>query len=64
MADHFYGIDMGGNFGSGTVTTGETTTGKKVELRVEEGVAGNTKLEVLKAIEKIKAHIQTNDVVV
>lgn len=61
MADHYYGVDIGQAFGAGGVTTGTSTTSKKVELVVEDGVTGNNKVEVLLAIEKIKAHIQTGD---
>ena len=61
MADTFYGVDMGASFGSGVVATGAATTTKKVELRIEDGVTGNNKIEVLKALAKIKAHIETAD---
>lgn len=61
MADHFYGVDLGDAFGSGGVTTGTSTGSTDVELRVTDGVTGNNKVEVLKAIEKIKAQIATGD---
>lgn len=61
MADHFYGVDLGAEFGAGGVSTGTSTTSKKIELRIEDSVTGNDKTEVLKAIEKIKAHIQTDN---
>jgi len=60
MADHFYGVNLGAGFGTGAVSTGTSTTSKKVELRVEDGVSGNNKVEVLKAIERIRAHITTD----
>lgn len=61
MADHFYGVNIGAALGGDGVSTGTSTTSKKVELRVEDGVSGNNKKEVLVAIEKIKAEIMTGD---
>lgn len=60
MADHFYGIDVPGA-ALGGVSTGTSTTSKKVELRIEDGVTGNSKVEVLKALAAIKAKIETSD---
>jgi hypothetical protein len=57
MADHFYGINIGGGADPSGVSTGTSTTSKKVELRVEDGVSGNNKMEVLKAIEAIRNKI-------
>ncbi len=61
MADHFYGINIGGGLGGEDVATGTSTTSKKIELRIEDGVTGTNKLEVLKAIEHIKAKIIESD---
>lgn len=57
MADHFYGVNIGVGFDPAGVSTGTSTTSKKVELRIEDGVSGNNKVEVLKALEEIKAYI-------
>jgi hypothetical protein len=57
MADHFYGVNIGQALGE--VSTGTSTTSKKVELRVEDSVSGNSKVEVLLAIDKLRAHIAT-----
>lgn len=57
MADHFYGVNLGGGADPSVVTEGTSTTSKKVELRVEDGVSGNNRVEVLKAIETIKNRI-------
>jgi hypothetical protein len=57
MADHFYGINIGGGADPAGVSTGTSTTSKKVELRIEDGVTGNNKVQVLRAIEAIKARI-------
>lgn len=57
MADHFYGVNMGAGLDRGNVSTGTSTTSKKVELRIEDGVTGNNKLEVLKAIDALRAYI-------
>lgn len=61
MADHFFGANIGAGADPSGVSTGTSTTSKKVELRVEDGVSGNNKLEVLKAIEAIKAKISSSD---
>lgn len=58
MADHFYGASMGDRL---SVSTGTSTTSKKVELRVEDGVSGNNKMQVLLALKAIEAYIQTHD---
>lgn len=57
MADHFYGVNIGGGADPSGISTGTSTTSKKVELRVNDGVSGNNKMEVLRAIEEIKAYI-------
>lgn len=61
MADTFYGVNMGAGIDATNVSTGASTTSKKVELRVEDGVTGNNKVEVLKAIETIVAKITKSD---
>jgi hypothetical protein len=53
MADHFFGCNIGVGADPSGVSTGTSTTTKKVEVRVEDGVSGNNKVEVLKAIENI-----------
>jgi hypothetical protein len=57
MADHFYGANIGAGADPSGVSTGTSTTSKKVELRIEDGVSGMNKTEVLRAIEAIKAKI-------
>ncbi len=65
MADHFYGVNVvhgvePGGAGTHTgVATGTSTTSAKVELRVEDGVAGITgnKGALLRAIDAIKSKI-------
>lgn len=61
MADHFYGVNLGAGADAGNVSTGTSTTSKKVELRIEDGVTGNNKKEVLKALEVIKSKIIKSD---
>ena len=61
MADHFYGVNLGAGLDVNNVSTGTSTTSKKVELRVEDGVSGNNKKNVLLAIEAIKAKIIHSD---
>lgn len=60
MANHYYGIDLGGAL-AGTVSTGTVTTGKTVELTVVDGVTGRSKTELVIALDAIKARIQTGD---
>lgn len=60
MADHYYGIDVPGAR-IGDVTKATSTNSTKVELRVTDSVTGNSKEEVLKAIEAIKDFITTDD---
>ena len=57
MADHYYGANIGAGADPAGVSTGTSTTSKKVELRIEDGVSGNNKMEVLRAIEAIKSAI-------
>lgn len=61
MADHFYGINLGGGLDPSGVTFGTVTASKNVELRVTDGVTGINKTEVLKALEAIKARVEKND---
>jgi hypothetical protein len=57
MASHYFGVDMGAGIDASNVSTGTSTTSKKVELVVEDGISGNNKKMVLLAIEAIKAKI-------
>ncbi|UOF83098.1 hypothetical protein [Caudoviricetes sp.] len=59
MADHFYGVNLGGGADPFGVSTGTSTTSKKVELRIEDSVTGlqGNKVEILRAIEAIKSKI-------
>lgn len=57
MANHYYGISLGGGFDPSGVSTGTSTTSKTVELVILDGVTGTNKVEVLKALEAIKAKI-------
>lgn len=61
MADHFYGINLGGGFDPSGVTVGTSTGSKNVEVRITDGVTGINKTEVLKALEAIEARIEKND---
>lgn len=61
MADHFFGANIGVGADPSNVSTGTSTTSKKVELRVEDGVSGNNKVEVLKCLEAIKNKIISGD---
>lgn len=62
MADHYYGIDLGGGIGAGKVTAGTSSTAAlDVELRVLDGVSGMDKKEIVKAVKAILAYIVTDD---
>jgi hypothetical protein len=65
MADVFYGVDLGGGddanaaAGGAAVVKDTSTTSKKIELRIEQGVSGITgDREVVKeALRKIERFI-------
>lgn len=65
MANHYYGVtvpEIGvGGASAETVTVGTSTTSKNVELVVLDGVTGNSKVELVKALKAIIAFITTND---
>jgi hypothetical protein len=61
MSDVFYGVNMGAGIDATNVSKDTSTTSKKVELRVEDGVTGNNKKQVILAIEAIKAKILKSD---
>lgn len=60
MANHYYGVNIGAGADPAGVATGTVTTGKNVELVVVDGVSGNSKAELLKALEEIKNKIIQN----
>ena len=60
MANHYYGITVpGAKIGDVTVNT--STTGKNVELVVLDGVAGMSKLVLIKALEALADYITENN---
>ena len=61
MSDVFYGVSIGSGADPAGVTRGTSTTSLKFELRVEDAVSGNSKFEVLRALEAIKAKIMRDD---
>lgn len=61
MADHFYGVNIGAGADVNNVATGTSTTSRKIELRVEDGVSGMSKVELLKGIEAIRNKIATGN---
>lgn len=61
MADHFYGVNMGAGIDASNVSTGTSTTSKKVELRIEDGVTGNNKKQVILAVKAILAKLIKSD---
>lgn len=61
MANHYYGISVpGANQLAGNVTKATSTTGLNVELVLLDGVANNSKEEVLAALEALAAYITTD----
>jgi hypothetical protein len=46
MADHFYGINVGGGLDPSAVTFGAASAGSDIELRVRDGVAGMDKMKI------------------
>lgn len=59
MADRFYSVIKGEHVPS-LVTEGSSTSSEAVELRVADTIYTN-KLDVLLALEAIKAYIQTKE---
>jgi hypothetical protein len=59
VADHFYGLNVGGSIGD--VTFGTSTGSTKVELRVTDATTGMSKTELLRAIEVLEDYITTAD---
>jgi hypothetical protein len=60
MSSTYYGVTVPGSK-IGDVTTGSATTSKNVELVVLDGVAGNSKQEIVRALDLIAAAILTAD---
>lgn len=60
MADHFYAVDIGRQLDGSTITTGTSSSAAQaVELRTHDG-AGLTQLDLLMAIDRLKAYFQTH----
>jgi hypothetical protein len=53
MADHFYGINVGGGLDPVGVTIGTSTAGSDIELRLRDGIAGMDKVKVNSAFHAI-----------
>jgi hypothetical protein len=60
MADHFYGVNVGGGLSPGNVTVGTSTTGLNIELRTHDGAA-LTRMQVLLALEQLEAYFSENN---
>jgi hypothetical protein len=61
LANHYFGATVPGSTLASRVTTGTSTTSKNVEVVVLDGVTGNNKVEVLKALEAIMDFIATSN---
>lgn len=60
MADHFYAVDIGRSLDPSVITTGTSSSAaKKVELRTLDG-SGLTIMDVLMALEQLKAYFQNH----
>lgn len=60
MADHFLSVKKSTALSPASVTAGTATTaGDHVEVRMLDG-AGLNNLDVLMALDRIKAHIESN----
>ena len=62
MADHYYGLNVGHGFDPAAVTTGTSTTGKTVELRLHDG-DGLIRMDVLKALKSLEAFFEKSGAV-
>lgn len=61
MADHFYSLTIPGQaIGAAEVVKGTSTASGNFELRITDGVSGNSKVAVLKALEAIANFIATD----
>jgi hypothetical protein len=60
VADHFYGLSVGGSIGGG-VSVGTSTNSTPFELRITDGTTGMTKTEVLRLLEVLADYIVTAD---
>lgn len=61
MANHYYGVNRGAGIDPNNVTVGTSTGSKDVELVVLDGVSGQNKTDVLKALDAIRAKLVTSD---
>lgn len=60
MADHYYALDVGRSLDPSKVTTGTSSSAAQaVELRTLDG-AGLTRMDVLLALEQLKAYFQNH----
>jgi hypothetical protein len=62
MSDHFYGVNKGHGFDPFVVSTGTSTTGKSIELRLHDG-DGLIRMEVLKALKTLEAYFEKSGAV-
>jgi len=61
MADHFYSVTIPSQaVGAAEVVKGTSTASGNFELRITDGVSGNSKETVLKALEAIRNYIVTD----
>lgn len=60
MANHYYGVTVPGAQTAGSVTKSTSTTSKNVELVILDGVTGNNKAAVLRALDAIRNYITTD----
>jgi hypothetical protein len=58
MADHFYGINVGGGLDPSAVVFGTATAGSDIELRVHDGVTGMDKMKIDAAMWSIISFIE------
>jgi hypothetical protein len=61
MADHFYGINIGGGIGASGVTFGTASAGTTFEFRINDGVAGMDKMKADAALIAIRDFIAKNN---
>jgi hypothetical protein len=59
VANHYYGITIPGA-DPGDVVKSTSTTSKNVELVVLDGVTGRNKMQLIRAIERIRDYILTD----
>lgn len=61
MASHYYFGTIPNSSATGNVTKATATGGTNIELRVDDGIAGNSKHDVLKFLKELENFITSDN---